>query len=83
MKVTAETAHKVCGHGIFLLLFEGRITGLYVSFLRPYDLSYRLAYPYHGQFCADDVDLWRTRAQNFIYELLNMIGNFQVGVTVG
>jgi hypothetical protein len=40
MKIIAEFAHEVLGHGLFVLLFGGEITGLYVSVLWPYDFSY-------------------------------------------
>ena len=39
MKVVAEFVHEVFGHGLFVLLFGGEITSLYISVLWPYDLS--------------------------------------------
>jgi len=40
MKIVAEFVHEICGHGLFVLLFGGEITGLYISVLWPYKLSY-------------------------------------------
>jgi len=39
-KVASEVVHEVFGHGLFILLFGGKITGLYISVLWPYDFSY-------------------------------------------
>jgi hypothetical protein len=39
-KVVSEVVHEVFGHGLFVLLFGGKITGLYISVLWPYDFSY-------------------------------------------
>jgi len=39
MKMVAEVVHEVFGHGLFVLLFGGEITGLYISVLWPYDFS--------------------------------------------
>jgi len=40
MKITGEFIHEVVGHGLFVLLFGGRITKVYLSILWPYELSY-------------------------------------------
>jgi hypothetical protein len=40
MKIVAEIVHEVLGHGLFVLLFGGKITSLYISALWPYDLSW-------------------------------------------
>jgi hypothetical protein len=40
MKIVAEFVHEVLGHAVFVLLFGGEITNLYISVLWPYDLSY-------------------------------------------
>jgi len=40
MKIAAELFHELCGHGLFVLLFGGEITGLYISVLWPYELSH-------------------------------------------
>jgi len=40
MKIVAEFVHEVFGHGLFVLLFGGEITGLHISVLWPYELSY-------------------------------------------
>jgi len=40
MKMVAEFVHEVCGHGLFVLLFGGKITGVYISVLWPYELSH-------------------------------------------
>jgi hypothetical protein len=40
MKMVAEFVHEVCGHGLFVLLFGGEITGVYISVLWPYEFSY-------------------------------------------
>jgi len=40
MKVTGEFIHEVIGHGLFVLLFGGRIIQVYLSILWPYELSY-------------------------------------------
>ena len=40
MKIVAEFVHEVCGHGLFVLLFGGEITRVYISVLWPYELSY-------------------------------------------
>lgn len=39
MKIVSELVHEVGGHGLFVLLFRGEITGLYISALWPYDFS--------------------------------------------
>ena len=38
-KVVSEFVHEVLGHGLFVLLFGGRITRVHISFLWPYTLS--------------------------------------------
>jgi len=40
MKITGEFIHEVMGHGLFVLLFGGRIIQVYLSILWPYELSY-------------------------------------------
>ncbi len=40
MKIVSEVVHEVFGHGFFALLFGGRITGVYISLLWPYESSY-------------------------------------------
>jgi len=40
MKIVAEIVHEVLGHGLFVLLFGGKITDLYISVLWPYDFSW-------------------------------------------
>jgi hypothetical protein len=40
MKIIAEIIHEIFGHGLFVLLFGGEITGVYISILWPYELSY-------------------------------------------
>ena len=40
MKLVSEFVHEVCGHGLFVLLFRGEITNVYISVLWPYGLSY-------------------------------------------
>jgi len=40
MKIIGEFVHEVMGHGLFVLLFGGRITKVYLSILWPYELSY-------------------------------------------
>jgi len=40
MKIAAEFIHEVMGHGLFVLLFGGRIIKIYLSILWPYELSY-------------------------------------------
>jgi len=40
MKIAGEFVHEVMGHGLFVLLFGGRIIQVYISILWPYDLSY-------------------------------------------
>lgn len=39
MKIVAEFVHEVCGHGLFVLLFGGEITSVYISASWPYELS--------------------------------------------
>lgn len=39
MNIVAEFVHEVCGHGLFVLLFGGRITSVYISVSWPYELS--------------------------------------------
>jgi len=39
MKILSEVVHEVFGHGLFVLLFGGEITGLRISVLWPYELS--------------------------------------------
>jgi len=39
MKIIAEFVHEVCGHGLFVLLFGGEITSVYISVSWPYELS--------------------------------------------
>ncbi|HIE18928.1 TPA: hypothetical protein EYP75_04300 [Candidatus Bathyarchaeota archaeon] len=40
MKIAGEFVHEVIGHGLFVLLFGGRIIRVYLSILWPYELSY-------------------------------------------
>jgi len=40
MKIAGEFVHEVFGHGLFVLLFGGRIIQVYLSILWPYELSY-------------------------------------------
>ena len=40
MKIVSEIVHEVFGHGFFALLFGGRITGVHISLLWPYESSY-------------------------------------------
>jgi len=40
MKIAGEFVHEVMGHGLFVLLFGGKITRVYLSILWPYELSY-------------------------------------------
>ncbi|MEM3596851.1 MAG: hypothetical protein QXJ53_01790 [Candidatus Bathyarchaeia archaeon] len=40
MKILAEFVHEVLGHSLFVVLFGGEITNLYISVLWPYDFSY-------------------------------------------
>jgi len=40
VKVVAEFIHEVFGHGLFVLLFGGGVTGVHISLLWPYELSY-------------------------------------------
>lgn len=40
MKVAAEVMHEVGGHGLYILLFGGRILGVRISLLWPYQTSY-------------------------------------------
>ena len=40
VKIVAEFVHEVCGHGLFVLLFGGEITGVHISVLWPYEFSY-------------------------------------------
>jgi hypothetical protein len=40
MKVAAEVMHEVGGHGFYVLLFGGRILGVYISLLWPLESSY-------------------------------------------
>jgi len=39
IKIISEAVHELLGHGLFVLLFGGKITGLYISILWPYELS--------------------------------------------
>lgn len=39
-KILSEFVHEIFGHGLFVLLFGGKITHVYVSVLWPYDFSY-------------------------------------------
>jgi hypothetical protein len=39
-KIVGEFVHEVMGHGFFVLLFGGRIVGIHLSLLWPYELSY-------------------------------------------
>jgi hypothetical protein len=38
-KVISELVHEVLGHGLFVLLFDGKITQVHISLLWPYSLS--------------------------------------------
>ena len=40
MKIAGEFVHEVLGHGLFVILFGGRIIQIYLSILWPYELSY-------------------------------------------
>ncbi|MEM3577949.1 MAG: hypothetical protein QXX51_05780 [Candidatus Bathyarchaeia archaeon] len=40
MKILAEFVHEVLGHSLFVVLFGGEITNLYISILWPYEFSY-------------------------------------------
>jgi len=40
MKILAEFVHEVLGHSLFVVLFGGEITNLYISVLWPYEYSY-------------------------------------------
>lgn len=40
IKIVSEFIHEVCGHGVFVLLFGGKIRSVYISVLWPYELSY-------------------------------------------
>ena len=40
MKIASEFMHEVGGHGLFVLLFGGKIKNVYISVLWPYTLSY-------------------------------------------
>ena len=40
MKIMGEFVHEFMGHGLFVLLFGGRIIQVYLSILWPYELSY-------------------------------------------
>lgn len=40
MKIAAEIVHEVLGHGLFVLLFGGKIINVYISILWPYDFSW-------------------------------------------
>jgi len=40
MKIVSEFIHEVCGHGLFVLLFGGKIKNVYISVLWPYTLSH-------------------------------------------
>ena len=40
MKMVAEFVHEICGHGLFVLLFGGEITGVHINVLWPYEFSY-------------------------------------------
>jgi hypothetical protein len=40
MKILAEFVHEVLGHSLFVVLFGGEITNLYISVLWPYESSY-------------------------------------------
>ncbi len=47
LKIFSEFLHEVCGHGFFVLLFGGKITGLHISLLWPYELS-RISWSFLG-----------------------------------
>lgn len=38
-KLIVELVHEILGHGLFVLLFGGQITGMYISVLWPYEFS--------------------------------------------
>lgn len=40
MKVIGELVHEVMGHGLFVLLFGGKIIQVHISLFWPYELSY-------------------------------------------
>ncbi len=40
MKILGEVVHELFGHGFFVLLFGGRITGFHISLLWPYEFSW-------------------------------------------
>lgn len=49
MKVAAEVMHEVGGHGLYVLLFGGRILGVHISLLWPFQTSYiRWSHPSLG-----------------------------------
>ena len=49
-KVLGEVVHEVLGHGLFVLAFGGRITGIKISLLWPYELSHIAFSPPPGGF---------------------------------
>jgi len=38
-KILGEVVHEVMGHGLFVVAFGGKITGIHISLLWPYELS--------------------------------------------
>ncbi|RJS82126.1 hypothetical protein CW707_01680 [Candidatus Bathyarchaeota archaeon] len=46
-KIVSEFLHEVCGHGFFVLLFGGKITGVHISLLWPYEFS-RISWSFTG-----------------------------------
>jgi len=40
MKILSDAIHDVMGHGLFVILFGGRILKVYISIIWPYDNSY-------------------------------------------
>lgn len=40
MKAVGELVHELMGHGLFVLIFGGRITRVHISLLWPYELSH-------------------------------------------
>ncbi|MFP3897937.1 MAG: hypothetical protein ACLFVD_01285 [Dehalococcoidia bacterium] len=51
-KVLGEVVHEVLGHGLFVLVFGGRTTGIKISLLWPYELSHIAFSPPSGGFEA-------------------------------
>ncbi len=52
MKLVSEFVHEVIGHGLFVMLFGGRIKSVYISVLWPYELS-------HIQWAIPSLEVWQ------------------------